>query len=208
MPEFAARRRDVLRILERYIIEIIEEYELCPWAPRARLGGSIGIGILWGTPSLDAWTTCSAALLAQREVQVAMVVAPELLCSSAELRSVRDDVCAQLPHAGVAHFHPDAALDLSTPARLVPTLRRSPDPMLQLVPLRVLDAVRGRAAVAAGRSVQAQMLVDSVPPPKPALADQVAAVNYARALRDIDALTAKLADIRSDRDRTYATWNR
>lgn len=220
-----ARRSDVVRVLTRYIIEIVEEYGLCPWARQARLGGAIAIDVLWGTPTSEQWLTSSSALLSRPEVQLALVVAPELACAPSQFCLVRDAVAARLPHAGIADFHPDAQLDLATPSRLVPYLRRAPDPMLQLVPLHVLESVRGRTIPAAERSAQAQMLVGVAPPPKPEPAAHIAANNYSRAIRDIepssrfdgnndgtrgprviDAITAVLADIRADRDRTYALW--
>lgn len=202
----SARRRDVLRILERYIIEIIEKYNLCPWAYSARLNGAIGTDILWGTPTMDAWLECGAALLAKPGIQIAMVVVPELACSPSDLRLIRDQVSAQLSNVGVAQFHPDAPLDLATPSRLVPYLRRSPDPLLQLIPLQLLEAVRGRVVSTAERTAQAQMLRGIAPLPKPELTEHIAATNHARVLRDIDAIEAALADIRADRNRTYAQW--
>lgn len=202
------RRGDVHRVLGRYIAEIVEKYGLCPWAHQARISGAIGTEILWGTPTIDAWLTCTSVLFAQPKVQIAMIVAPELACSPADFRVMRDHVSARLTHVGVAEFHPDAPLDLATPARLVPYLRRSPDPMMQLVPLQLLEAARGRVVLPVGRGAQAQMLGGFAPRPKPGLAEQVAAANHARALRDVDAITSVLADIRADRDRTYARWTR
>lgn len=227
MPDLASRRCEVLRLLDRYLVEIVEEFGLCPWAHQARLGGAIGIDVVWGTPTLAQWLACSNALLGRQEVQIAMIVAPELACTPAEFRVLRDAAAAQLGRVGIADFHPDAQLDLATPSRLIPYLRRSPDPMLQLVPLSVLEAVRGCANPTAERPAQAQMLVGAAPLPKPDPGEHVAANNYARAVRQlmpsqhsgdgdesaaryrgIDAITAALSDIRADRDRTYAMWQR
>src|SRR5215510_7766071 len=169
---------EVIRILERYLVEVVERHELCPWAHAARERGEIAVGILWGAPPAGAWVSEAARLLALPQARVAMVVAPELAIARAEFGALRDAVAARIPWAGVAEFHPDAALDLATPARLVPFLRRSPDPMLQLVPLALLDAVRA-AAPPVPRAQQAAMLGGLAEPPRPELASQIAAANHA-----------------------------
>ena len=94
-------------------------------------------------------------------------------------------------------------LDSATPARLVPFLRRSPDPLLQLVPFAVLDAVRAPQLVA-DRAQQAQILVGGGEPPKPAVADRIAAANHARVAPSLPELTARLDAIAADRDTSYA----
>ncbi len=194
---------EVRRILDRYLVEIVEAYDLCPWARGARTGGEVGVAVLWGEPSLDAWTDAARSLLARAETRVAMVVAPETAAGPAELRAVRDRIGARVPEAGVAHFHPEAPLDLASPARLVPFLRRSPDPLLQLVPLALLDTVRG-APPAAGLAQQAQMLRGQARPHRGDVADRIAAVNHARVTTEIAALQQRLDDIARDRRESYA----
>jgi len=49
-----------------------------------------------------------------------------------------------LPFA-MAAFHPDAEPDFGSADRLVPFVRRSPDPTIQIVRKRVLDEVNGGA---------------------------------------------------------------
>ncbi|HZJ64539.1 MAG TPA: hypothetical protein VFD36_13550, partial [Kofleriaceae bacterium] len=152
-----SRSAEVLRILERYLVEVVERHALCPWARAAREQGELAVGIVWGTPALDAWVAEAERLLALPATRVAMVIAPEIAVSREALRALRDVVAARIPSAGVADFHPAAALDLATPARLVPFLRRSPDPLLQLVPLALIDGMRA-APSTAGLAQQATML--------------------------------------------------
>jgi hypothetical protein len=197
------RRGEVLRIFERYLVEIVETYELCPWARSARVGGELAVDVVWGTPSADAWVGAAQALLASPQTRVAMVIAPELDVAPAQLRALRDRVASRLPAAGVAEFHPAGVLDHATPARLVPFLRRSPDPLLQLVPFAVLDAVRAPQLVA-DRAQQAQLLVAGGDPPKPAVADRIAAANHARVTPSLAELTARLDAIAADRAASYA----
>lgn len=194
---------EVLRIFERYLVEVVERHELCPWARTTREHRELAVGILWGTPSLDAWVAEAERLLAVPAARVAMVIAPELAASRVELGALRDRVAARIPSAGVAEFHPAATLDLSTPARLVPFVRRSPDPLLQLVPLALLHAVRA-APPAVGLVEQAAMLGGHATSPRREIADRIAAANHATVTQAHAEITAALDAIAEDRRRAYA----
>jgi hypothetical protein len=185
------------------MVEIVEAYGLCPWAKSARLGGEVAVEVLWGTPSVEMWVAAAEELLARSETRVAMVVAPELAASPRELRSVRDEVGARISWAGVAHLHPDSPLDAATAPRIVPYLRRSPDPLLQLVPLSLLDSVRG-AATEITRAEQLKMLGNKAPAHRGDVADQIAVDNHSRVVGAADDVAAILADIAADRRRAYA----
>ena len=196
------RRAEVLRLLERYLVEVVERYDLCPWARGARLKGEVGFDVLWGTPDLATWVAAANAQLA-RGASVVMIVAPELGLDRIDMHGVRNDVSNAITSVGVAEFHPDAELDLVSPARLVPFTRRSPDPMLQLVPLSVLDSVRN-ASPPIDRAQQLQILGGKAPPPKRDAADRIASANHATVTSAAAELTATLADIAADRARSYA----
>lgn len=195
---------EVLRILDRYLVEIVEAYDLCPWARSARTNGELAIEIVWGSPSMDAWIAAAHRAMAGVKTRVAMVVAPELVIDVGDLRGVRDAVAHAIGSAGVAEFHPNATLDLGTPARLVRFLRRSPDPLLQLVPLSLLQSVRG-APPSLDLAQQAQILRGHVlPPPRIEIGDRIAVENHAMVTAHRDAVIAKLEDIADDRARSYA----
>jgi len=198
------REREVHRLLERYLVEIVEAYELCPWARAARTSGELAIEIAWGAPPLDAWIGAAERALARPGARVAMVIAPELDATPPELRALRDRVAARVPHAGIADFHPRAPLDLATPARLVPFVRRSPDPLLQLVPLAILDAARRGASELADRAHQAAALGGHSAAPALGVSERIAVANHARVSRDAAAIAARLDDIAADRARSYA----
>lgn len=204
MKDSDAKIREVRRLLDRYITEIVENYDICPWARHARSRGAIAAEVLWGIPSLQQWIDCSCAVLARPRTEVAMIVAPELSGAPSELRHIRDAVAARVTTAGIADFHPHAALDLATPSRLVPYLRRSPDPMLQLISFTRLDEARGRPVPAVARSAQAQMLGGVAMPQPVATSDRIAQLNHERVQRDQDRIAAVFADIHADRDRSYA----
>jgi hypothetical protein len=189
----------VRRILDRYLVEIVERYELCPWARTARLANELTVVIEYGAPSIERWIAAARSALDRPTTRVAMVIAPELAIAPAELHTIRNRV-AEATGAGVAEFHPDAALDLATPARLVPFLRRSPDPMLQLVPLALLASVR--AAAAPDRTQQARILVGHAEPARD-VAAAIAAANHATASAHHAAMLATLEDIAADRASAY-----
>jgi hypothetical protein len=200
------RAAEVRRILERYLVEVVERHALCPWARAARERGELAVGIVWGEPALDAWVAEAARLLAAPGTRVAMVVGPEAALTRPALAALRDQVAARLPAAGVAEFHPDAALDLETPARLVPFLRRSPDPMLQLVPLALIDdarAARAGGAAPPDLARQAAMLGGRAAPVRE-LTDEIAAANHATVAAAHAAIRAVLDDIAADRRAAYA----
>ncbi len=198
-----ARRAEVMRLLDRYLVEIVEEYDLCPWARNSRQNGEVAVEVLWGTPDIATWVDAGKRMLAQPNAKVAMVIAPELAIGRIPLHSVRNEVADAITWAGVAEFHPDADLDLASPARLVPFTRRSPDPMLQLVPLATLESVRGTLPVA-DRDQQARMLNGHAPPLRRDAADRIAAANHKTVGAAAAAVLATLADIAADRERSYA----
>lgn len=194
---------EVLRIFERYLVEVVERHELCPWARTTREHRELAVGILWATPSLDAWVAEAERLLAVPAARVAMVIAPELATSRGELGALRDRVAGRIPTAGVAEFHPAAALDLTTPARLVPFVRRSPDPLLQLVPLGLLHAVRA-PSLAVGLVEQATMLGGHAASPRREVAERIAMANHATVTQAHAEITAALDAIAEDRRAAYA----
>jgi hypothetical protein len=191
------------RLLDRYLVEIVETYDLCPWAKTSRIGGELAVEFLWGTPTLDAWTAAAARAFTEPNIRVAMLVAPELVITRHDLHGVRDAVAKRAATLGIAEFHPSATYDNATPARLVPFLRRSPDPMLQCVPLALLDQVRG-PTLDVSRSEQIAMLVKAggIDAVKPPLVDRIATQNHARV--DEREVEAKLAAIFADRAESYA----
>lgn len=197
------REQTVRRLLDRYLVEIVEAYELCPWARAARVGGELAVAVLWQEPALDDWVAAAERALAEPRTRVAMIVAPEYTGSLAELRSLRDRVAARVATAGVAEFHPEAPLDLATPAKLVPFLRRAPDPLLQLVPLALLEAVRA-APPPPDLAAQARMLGGAEIAPRATVAERIAAANHARVSVNPDELAARFAAIAEDRARAYA----
>ena len=211
----AAWTREALRVHRRYQTEIVERCGLCPWAEGARLGGRVRERVLLQTDGTDVGPSLAALseLAADRSVEVAFLVYPRLEVSRLGLEdfaaTVRTADGARYELGKVpfvfAVFHPDAEPETDDPERLIPFLRRTPDPTFQLVRVAVLDAVRSLssqgtqfvspAAFEAMQSAQVQ-----VP-----LRERIARTNLATVRRmGIETMRRALDDIRRDRDEAYA----
>ncbi len=196
----AARAQEARRLVLRYLTEVVERFDLCPWAGPARVRGELWIEAV--DPGEEA--AALARFLAAPGMVIGLVIVPDLDGAPARLRQVRDELLAGPlgREVALADFHPAAELDLSHAHRLVPFLRRSPDPMLQAVRHTDLASLHRRpppmsaadqAAVLAGKSV-------------PAFHDPIAAVatsNLATFEARADELVPVLDAIHADRARSY-----
>ncbi len=141
-----------LNLYHRYVVELVEALNLCPWAAEARRRGEVRVKVFEGdTFDRDAVERFIDAVAADETlvigigIFVGLVRIPrsEWLSTVAALQ--RSEVArfrgAQAPMS-MAAFHPDAPADISTAGRLTAFIRRSPDPVLQLVRQRTLERVR------------------------------------------------------------------
>jgi hypothetical protein len=145
--------KETLRINRRYMVEVVERFVLCPWALRAREDGHVAECVFQQeTPDDFAPSLARIAELAPRsEIEVALFIYPGMLLGrldfehfARELRALdhHRHATSEVPFA-MAVFHPDAEPHLDDPERLIPFLRRSPYPTLQLVRSSALERVRG-----------------------------------------------------------------
>tara|TARA_B100001750_G_scaffold193842_1_gene164963 strand:+ start:210 stop:902 length:693 start_codon:yes stop_codon:yes gene_type:complete len=210
-----ALRAEALRIYGRYQREFVEALGLCPWAVRAREEGHVAVRVVLDDPAAEAALAATEALAADEEVQVGLLVLPR----AAYDRSTHEAFVSELreqhaaghggsPPFAMAAFHPDAEPDLDHPARLVPFIRRSPDPTIQLVRLTSLEAVRRRAGDRGTAFMDlstldlAQLLSAPAQPP---LHERVADKNRETiAAMGVAEAEAILATIARDRDAAYA----
>jgi hypothetical protein len=144
-------RDEVERVHRRYQIEVVEALLLCPWAKDAREAGRVHMCVTRiDRPDVSAALLAIDEAMADPRVEVGIVVFPALPLDrlpfqhfAAELRSsdaARHERGAS--RIALADFHPVANADSASPERLVPFLRRAPDPMLQVVRTSALEAVR------------------------------------------------------------------
>ena len=213
-----ARRREALRINQRYLTEVVEALGFCPWADTVRDGDGLCRRVLFGTSIDDALEEATGELIetisADLEIAIGLLIFPELEIENAafrrfvsrmEQRHAQQHARDSIPLA-MASFHPQADADTSSPARLVPFVRRSPDPTIQLVRRDAMDNVRQTQN-------EGSVFVDNIEAflpllgkrPKPSVSDGIAKAN----LRTVNRLGVQhvekiIADIKTDRDRAYA----
>lgn len=197
----AALEREARRLLARYQVEVVERFGLCPWAEPARARGEVRVAIV----DADGAGAALDEFLADASASIGLVVMPRFDGDARALRRLRDELLAaeRARVLALADFHPDAARDDSAPERLVPWLRRSPDPMLQAVRHQTLASLR-RNATTLEPAAQVAALAGRAPPPRVDPAAAVAAANHAVVRAQGDLVAAALDEIVRDRDATYA----
>jgi hypothetical protein len=199
----AAIEREARRLLDRYLTEVVERFALCPWAVAARRRGEVRVEILHATVDDAAVAAAIDRIVADASAALGMVVLAASAITPPALRRLRD--AAVRPEVAIADFHPDGAGDLDSPARLVPLLRRSPDPMLQVVRWSLLDAAR-RLPPPLDRGAQLRALAghDSADAAPLDVTDDIARANHAAITAlGVDALTAVLDELARDRAAAY-----
>jgi hypothetical protein len=207
--------REVQRVHARYQIEIVEGLALCPWAKQARREGRVQLSVSFMENPDQAAAGAAIERLMQPDIEVGMLAFPALALDRLPFAHFASDIRVWVdgrwprgasPFA-LADFHPNAEADRSTPERLVPFLRRAPDPLLQIVRQSVLASVRTEPQ---GTSFLDPSHYDlrallSLPPEPLSLAARVARSNARNVervgLRRIEAL---ISDILADRDASYA----
>lgn len=178
--------REALRVNARYVEEVVIGWDLCPWAARAWQAGQV-VQRVFTEAALDAGAAAAFIdeLAAAPDAAIGLAIFPRVACTIGAWERFAEQV--RRTRAGapflVAAFHPDyrAAEGPLDAARLVPLIRRTPDPTLQLVRASLIDKLRGDASADVGRA-------------------NLATVTG----RGLGALDTLLADIRRDRDVAYS----
>jgi len=207
-----------LQVYQRYATEVVEEvverFGLCPWARSARESGQVVLRVVFSEDpdDFDASLSQLAELhQAADPTDIALFIYPLLGLDrlgfedyARRLRARAEAAPAKLDAYAMAAFHPSASVDLSHPDRLVPYVRRSPDPTLQLVRNSALSSIKGLVAGTAFLDVTALSLdaltALSQPPPK-AVRERIAEQNLAT-VQDVGpaAIDAILTDIAQERE--------
>lgn len=147
----AALSKEALRLFRRYQLEIVEGLKLCPWAERTRTERRLGERVVHtAAPDEEAALAAVSALAEEPRVEIGIVLFPRLGLAAPEFERFVSRLGAldaarrplgTTPFA-MAAFHPDAMADTSDAERLIPFLRRTPDPTIQLVRQGALERVR------------------------------------------------------------------
>ena len=176
---------EALRLNARYVEEVVIGWELCPWAARAWLDGQVVQRVFPDAePDAAAVARFIDELIAEPRAAIGLAIFPRVAGTVGSWERFAETVRRTRDGFVAAAFHPDyrasdGALDA---ARLVPFIRRTPDPTLQLVRASLVHSLRGQVS------------------------NDVARANLATVTaRGIEKLEALLTEIRRDRDTTYAS---
>lgn len=206
--------RQALRVYRRYSTEVVEALGICPWAAKARRDGKVRERVV-ETPVIDVRGTVAAVQEIERDtdVEIGLLIHPRLRIDRVGFERFVGRVRESYGEGGanvemaLAAFHPEADPDLAGPERLIPFLRRTPDPTIQLVRRSVLASVRRAHGHGTGFVDARHLDFTSLfaGDPKVPLHERVAQQNLetVQAL-GVDRLAAILDDIRRDRDESYA----
>lgn len=178
--------REALRVNARYVEEVVIGWDLCPWAARAWQDGQVAQRV-FAEAALDAAPVAAFIdeLVAKPHAAIGLAIFPRVDCAIGAWERFAEQVRRAKPGAPflIAAFHPDyrAADGALDAARLVPLIRRTPDPTLQLVRASLIDRLGGDVSSGVGRTNLATVTA-----------------------RGLGALDALLSDIRRDRDAAYS----
>lgn len=225
--EFAAELSTAtLEAYERYAVEVVERFGFCPWARAARESGNVTLRVIFSADRDDFDESLSllselhgTATAPGVATDIALFIYPLLdldrlgfedyarrLRARAEggARLSSGLGLGRLDAFAMAAFHPSADADLSHPDRLVPFVRKSPDPTLQLVRKGALSAIKGLAQGTAFLDIAhltAEALKTLQEPPPKAVRERIADQNLATVSEaGSAAIDAVLTDIARERE--------
>jgi len=194
VSEDARLVEEALRLNARYVEEVVVGWGLCPWAAQAWRDGAVARQVLVDAqPDPAAVLTFLDAIAGQATTSIGLCIFPRVALDVAAWGTFAERVRradrarrapGNTPPFLLAAFHPlvgAGAAAGSDPNALVALVRRTPDPMLQLVRASLLESLpRG-------------------------VSDEIARANFAAVrARTQAALDTVVRDIRRDRDETYA----
>lgn len=207
---------EAVRLYGRYAVEVVERFELCPWAARARREGAVRPLVLLHDSPDDLAPSLNAIdiLAGLSDITIGILIYPNLALNRLDfehfLRKLRRADSerqgpSEVPFA-MAAFHPEAKADLKDADRLIPFIRRTPDPTLQLVRSTALNAVS--ATPSSGTAFADLRMMAHVSPkqdPGPSVRERIGTWNL-QTVRHVgaEALEAVFNDIGQDRTETYS----
>jgi hypothetical protein len=188
---------ETLRVNARYVEEVVIGWGLCPWAAQAWRAGAVARRVLVDpAPEAGGVLAFIDEIAVDPRIAIGFAIFPRLAVDEAAFWSFaervrRADRARRMPGAAtpflLAAFHPrsgESAASAGDAGALVSFIRRTPDPMLQLVRATLLEALARD-----GRDVSTE----------------IGRANFAAVgARTAAALDAAVRDIRRDRDASYA----
>lgn len=138
---------ETLRLYHRYQAEVVERFNLCPWAKAARLSGN-AVALVCSVDTTSLLTVLDDAALLDSDI--VLLIFPDYRGSRAAFEQLVADLIRQdglrceltSPVFAMAAFHPEASVRTAQALDLVPYLRSTPDPTIQLVRVSALERAR------------------------------------------------------------------
>lgn len=214
-PEFAA---EVVRLHLRYAVELVERYNVCPFARVARKRAQVRNVVLpfEGADREGALEAIERAAKLPTQIEIVQLIFPNSGLGFRDFdlhfSNVRNQFAARRPGRPVhvmAAFHPEYPLRAESPAAMVTFFRRTPFPTFQLARFDTVEQLRGDGGNGTRVVDLAEALKGNLPPPpKPSTSDRIADDNHAMAHREgVAHLDGLLRDIQGDRDRVFARFD-
>ena len=201
------------RLHHRYQTEIVEALGLCPWAVRARTDGTVRARVmLQSDANVESTLDALDTLTLDAQAEVAFLIYPRITMGRGEFErfvtNVRETDVPRHPLGCVpfvfAAFHPDAIPDATSGERLIPFLRRTPDPTIQILRSSVLEGIQSGTPQGTQFIDSGVFNFDAPPQATVSLRERIAGANLATVDRiGVDELTRRLDAIAEDRARTY-----
>lgn len=207
-------RDEAIRLFRRYAVEMVEGLSLCPWAFVSRRDGHVRETVVL-EPDLDVGRVMRAIdELSDPEIEIGIVLFPRVEVDRAtferfvvEVRQC-DEAARRPPNEAwaLADFHPEAPPLLEPDGAFTNFVRRTPDPTIQLVRQSALQRVRRGDNHGSGYFDIRLLTEDTVfPPVEPPLHERVLETNREQVARaGLAEVAARFAEIKADRDATYA----
>ncbi len=189
---------------DRFLVEVVEGWSLCPFARATRLSGQLAREVLLG--QAEATQVSERAHRYDDDgAQIVLFILPGWAGNPRAFERFVEEVrrhyeAGAEPAFAMAPFHPDSDFYTDTPSRMVGLFRRAPDPTIQLVRYTALEAARRHAP-------DGKFFFDGSPEswkaiaarPERGLSAQIACDNYERVGTRAGELVTLLGDIKQSR---------
>jgi hypothetical protein len=194
-PAAAALAREVRRVHHRYAVEVVAAHRLCPFLRDPDTAFGRFCVMLDREPSLAP----ALAAVLEAGARVVHLVYPLVDVGVAAFERFGNQLALEVAAAHAtrpvhATFHPHMSGDARSPSRLVGLVRRAPDPFVQFVPEGLHE---GGTVFADPAGMDPRSFLAPKAEPGSAL-DRLGP-------DAVDRIVALLADIRADRDASYAS---
>jgi hypothetical protein len=200
--------QEVLRIHERFLVEVIEKLQLCPWAEGTRQSGALKRAVILDQDPLEEILAWDENVLVGILIFPRFSGGPEAFDEHLKQLRKSEQLRRKSPFV-TALFHPRLSFSAETPEQLVPLFRRSPDPSVQFIRHAALESVR--SAGPSGKflfdwSAKAFAELERREKELP-VSDRIARDNAVTVEREgVAALLAIYQDLLADRNRSYSKF--